>query len=494
MSKEVFVFSTHLINKEGYLFDSSKDRCNSHDFALSDDDYLILCKRLRDANILEQHKSSFIFEKEKEDQFNIQLGQLSDNFFNSFIRDNNDNKEVIKRLAKENNVSSFECWQLFNGGNPLDVYAVKELSSDSPNKNTRIKDLVEQFKKNGLTESDNLYLILHDGDVGAKCDMELIEPDSNSLYDYQIQDNDPNIKLVLFSHTINWVVDVLNSADVADAEAKMKGFFDNSSHISSILANPQEKTNSEVFKELKPNADVDALILKHNQQFNFADEIKDSEDSRFYIYEDKGLILNELMRRGASWSSGNEAVNPIKNLIGEMKKKIDNKGMKPFIIRVYSSFFNDWKECVNDEDKKLIIEKHPNKLALEKNLESVYSFFNNSSIWIRIVDFNDSQYQKATCDFSYFKSIGLYDYASAKESFDYDMRVLTQNYLEDKSGDNNGHGRLVIPTLYGNEAKYKKTLRNNCFDKNKKFTYKFFKEFHDVALRRFESSNQNLQV
>ena len=113
------------------------------------------------------------------------------------------------------------------------------------------------------------------------------------------------------------------------------------------------------------------------------------------------------------------------------------------------------------------IDKLLNKMfeSLEKfdqNITGKYSFFNNSSIWIRLV-FTDGidenrKIDNAKKEIEYFKHIGLYDYGSAKENLEYNIRIQSHNYLESLE---TGHGNYVTPVLYGDENKAREILESN---------------------------------
>lgn len=51
----------------------------------------------------------------------------------------------------------------------------------------------------------------------------------------------------------------------------------------------------------------------------------------------------------------------------------------------------------------------------DKNMKNLFGFFNNSSIWVRIVNWDDEEINAAKKEFEYFENIGLYDYGSAKK-------------------------------------------------------------------------------
>lgn len=96
---------------------------------------------------------------------------------------------------------------------------------------------------------------------------------------------------------------------------------------------------------------------------------------------------------------------------------------------------------------------------IEYNLAGPFSFFNNSSIWVRLVDKDDKNaYSTAVAEFEYFDKIGLYDYASAWENLEYNLRIFAHDYLESSL---DGHGNYVTPILYGNETESLGILQNN---------------------------------
>ena len=122
------------------------------------------------------------------------------------------------------------------------------------------------------------------------------------------------------------------------------------------------------------------------------------------------------------------------------------------------------------ESEKIRVEKLIKRLQFyadkankfDKNVNIVYGFFNNSSIWIRLVvkdgNHDDQKIINANNELEYFKKIGLYDYGSAIENLDYNIRLQPQNYLDSKTL---GHGVHVTPVLYGDEAESLNILRDN---------------------------------
>lgn len=164
------------------------------------------------------------------------------------------------------------------------------------------------------------------------------------------------------------------------------------------------------------------------------------------------------------------------------------------------------------------------KSKLQHNLQNPFSFLNNSSIWIRLVNNGNStesekERNEAKNEFQFFKDIGLYSYDNAKEFLEYNLRLQEHNYLKEMGGGN--HGSFVTPILYGNEVKaLEELLINNvplikknsfiegsytveitdCDKKNSfsvkikggtsienedetKKSFKFLNDFHDIAFR-----------
>jgi hypothetical protein len=91
------------------------------------------------------------------------------------------------------------------------------------------------------------------------------------------------------------------------------------------------------------------------------------------------------------------------------------------------------------------------KQRFRNNLMTVFSFLNNSSIWVRVVD-EDEQKSRTKDGFKPFDDLELYKYGSAKENFDFNCRNQSENWLE---GD---HGHDVTPILYGNESEFYEIL------------------------------------
>jgi hypothetical protein len=169
--------------------------------------------------------------------------------------------------------------------------------------------------------------------------------------------------------------------------------------------------------------------------------------------------------------------------VEKWRNKKDNTS--PLLIQVQRKKF----ECLPDDNPK-IQGSQKTKRTLKHNLEKPFSFLNNSSIWVRLVDDKDQGENEAVIhEFDYFKEIGLYDYPTAKEYLDYNLRLQENNYLEDFG---NNHGNHVTPLLYGNEVRAREVLKNNYveLDESKskivdvsKPDFKYLEEFHDIAFR-----------
>lgn len=95
---------------------------------------------------------------------------------------------------------------------------------------------------------------------------------------------------------------------------------------------------------------------------------------------------------------------------------------------------------------------------LERHLQQQCCFFNNSSIWIRLVDWKQVEIDDAVNEMEYFNNIGLYNFESAKENWDYNIRIQIKNYLDSNAA---GHGVHVTPILFGNETVALRDLKYN---------------------------------
>lgn len=132
----------------------------------------------------------------------------------------------------------------------------------------------------------------------------------------------------------------------------------------------------------------------------------------------------------------------------------------PCVIVIHKSLLQKMFEYYSSDKKMQELLTRHNK-NLEQHMQQQCSFFNNSSIWIRLVDWKKSEIDKAVEELEYFRSIGLYDYGSAKENLEYNIRLQKQNYLDSTT---QGHGVYVTPQLYGDETEHWKILyeENKC--------------------------------
>lgn len=126
------------------------------------------------------------------------------------------------------------------------------------------------------------------------------------------------------------------------------------------------------------------------------------------------------------------------------------------IIEAEIEFWEDEKEVLKKKQTG-IAEHYKQFLSF---LNNKFSFINNSSIWVRVVNWDDDEIKTAQKELEYFRNIGLYDYDSAIENLDYNIRLQPQNYLDSKTL---GHGVHVTPVLYGDEAEHRRIL----FEDNK---------------------------
>lgn len=131
--------------------------------------------------------------------------------------------------------------------------------------------------------------------------------------------------------------------------------------------------------------------------------------------------------------------------------------IKSRFVKEFTSAFNEFYPLLIMIDRQSKSQEQQN--LIEFNLIGPFSFFNNSSIWVRLVDLNDKNaYATAVAEFTYFANIGLYDYPSARENLEYNLRIVSQNYLESTL---EGHGNYVTPMLYGNETEAREILCGN---------------------------------
>lgn len=336
-----------------------------------------------------------------------------------------------------------------------------------------IKALILDNTGSGIRDGDNLYLILHDKDVPGYNGKSFLILTNEQIINLGVDDvfkkeNNIvgcNIHIIVFNHVRNAIVSLLKkenlmNSDVADG---IRSIFRNKDLLMRVY-----KGDKSDLSNLDVNGDVDL----GDGSFDFT-KVDDkggalSGSRKIHRYkEENGALLTELMHVRPITSSSDQFKNLIKylskpawddtNKTIDVSKKDDMRF--PIIIQLYKSFFKDWENAVASDDDKEIIRNHHNKKALEENLERVFSFFNNSSIWVRLVDMYDKKaYDAAVAEFEYFDNIGLYDYASAWENLEHNLRLFEHNYLESSL---DGHGNYVTPVLFGNETEACKILSGN---------------------------------
>lgn len=162
------------------------------------------------------------------------------------------------------------------------------------------------------------------------------------------------------------------------------------------------------------------------------------------------------------------------NFLFEAFTNCDFESIRRFLIRFIDRYMNflsifskgsdveeylyDSKEDINKDNYRFLLIKldvstldENAKILYKKNLASFFSFLNNSSIWVRVVE-NDDDMNKAIAEFQEIAKMELNKYDSAKENFDFNCRIQLENMLV---GD---HGHDVTPILYGNESEFYKKL------------------------------------
>lgn len=307
--------------------------------------------------------------------------------------------------------------------------------------------------------------------------------------------NQKYIKIIVFQHTWNDVMRVLKNQNLTLNEIE--------SHLGANKAAVEEifnPTSTKNFSKLKVDASVDVsqnVIKTDDSEFK---SFEIDENRSGYVYEDNGALLTELMHEMTDIHSSKQFVTFIKTLRHQTStdENVVMSTMRfPLIIKLYTSFFEDWERAVPETDKEKV-RSHPNNKAWKENLNRIISFCNNSSIWVRIVDVNNEYaFTAAKNDFDFFEKVGLYDYASAKENLEYNTRIFSENYLVSALG---GHGQFVTPIIYGDEtngrdffldlgkfknSEYKKRFVNRNFEfleSNKNDNKDTFK-CGDVAMR-----------
>ncbi len=146
----------------------------------------------------------------------------------------------------------------------------------------------------------------------------------------------------------------------------------------------------------------------------------------------------------------------------------------PLIIKLNLSVFKSLPAFV--PGKEIAMRK------LEHGLDFCFSFLKSSSIWIRIINVDDS-FDMVKEEFNWLKSLRLYDFNSAMEFFEYNVRIQKENYLVESGG----HGAHITPMIYSDETEY----RDFFIGEKSGIFFKFLKDADenrgyqtdDVALR-----------
>lgn len=130
--------------------------------------------------------------------------------------------------------------------------------------------------------------------------------------------------------------------------------------------------------------------------------------------------------------------------------EVDANSSIPVICRI-----DDKEKCIENlrHTKQIIETRRP------------FNFLENSSIWIRFCENDDTEGQKAALEeFEWFNELGLYGLKPAYEYIDYHLRAQKVNYLRDF-----GHGVHITPIVYSDEAEF----RDFFFDNKSGLTSKF---------------------
>lgn len=478
---EKFILSTKFVNDEQYVFSTKKT--------------LSLKSTIR-ANRARMFDSGKILD------FLNNQGENYDDFINEMIKkgcvftDKSKKDNVAKRIKayyidcfiEQSKLDAFSYFVPTNAENhpANNVFAVQCLEN-SPSYDWVWALIKDNTIGKPLEPGDTLYLLLHEKDVPGceerfkvwtskqtfdalntnkpeDCNLEFV--DEKCLY------NGIQVCVAVFSHgDDNAIVNLLYRGRIGndDITKKIQHIF--TSFILDDLICKRNNTNG--FLRLDVNDSVD--VLNHEIEVSHLDDSKINLSSglSYYVYEDNnGALLTEFIHARTDVNTSGQLKKLVKFLMTPAMEgdRVDFNKIKkmrfPIIVKVYKSFFNDWAAAVPDKGKEIFM--HRNKKAMDENLERAFSFFNNSSIWVRLVDIkNEKAFNDAQNEFRYFDEIGLYKYNSAWENLEFNLRLFSQNYLESAS---DGHGNYVTPLLYGNEVEAYNILVNNQSSSEKSFT------------------------
>ena len=402
------------------------------------------------------------------------LNTLDYNTYNSFldnnhiiVQDRDDKKKVSQTVASKHKVvfalikqPDLADYFVSENNQNNNVFAVKCLEGGAGVEwvNALIED--KTIGGGSLNKDDTLYLILHDKDVPGHdgetfkilspkeiCSIPNIGKKVNVTNNKCI--HTPNafeIRIIVFNHAQKVITDILDNIKLSDSDVanRVKSIYTTKDYLDRMFCDNYQKC----FNKLDVDGYVDLMNNKYDD--TKLNPLKLSTGRKIFVYEDKnGALLTELMHVRIDIKAAKEFKDLIKILY---KIEAEDSIHAPVIIKVYKSFFEDWANAVSSPKDKEKILNHPNKKAMEENLERAFTFFNNSSIWVRLVDINnENAYDTAVAEFEYFDKIGLYDYASAWENLEYNLRFFPHDYLESSL---DGHGNFVTPLLYGDEVEH----------------------------------------
>lgn len=346
-----------------------------------------------------------------------------------------------------------------------DVFAVHHLAWTPKDEKWIIAIAKESAFGNTLQKDDHLYMVLHDKDLPNKTEPFLVLNESECNILKQKTGLACELHIILFQHTSNDIVMILKNSKIGAEEirSKIRRLVEYRKKIVDLFsAQTLEADKASIMKVLPTDIGLD--MIKNSIDTSF---ISQKCENLYYVYEDKNnALLIELMHT----LIGIDCANQFKALVRKLREEAYNKEIPPriteikkmkfpLIVKIYRSIFKDWENLLDKDEDKKAIRNHHNKKAMENNLKRVFSFFNNSSIWVRLVDmYDENAFKAAVAEFKYFDRIGLYDYASAWENLEYNTRSFADNYLFSTL---DGHGSHVTPKLYGNEVEAKEILQGN---------------------------------
>ena len=216
-----------------------------------------------------------------------------------------------------------------------------------------------------------------------------------------------------------------------------------------------------------------------------------------YILKNATILNLKTKQDTRDWLKDNLCVDSQKGL----NDGTNNYRWKPVIIQTnFNSFFDCLEDNVskicNDLDKESVVKNIKNTKEKIGN-SNAFNFLKNSSIWLRLCENEDwdgnegSESQPedvkiALEEFTWFLDLGLYDFKSAKEFIEYNVRAQRENYLEDIGG----HGTHVTPVIYSNECEY----RDFFMGDNKKISFKYLKKKSNDDSKDFRINDVELRI